>query len=293
MDVRTIYTCLNFAYGESKIRRQGELVEFFNDLNDKGRERIEKLHIIRASIIQNYKDFLLFYQPVMDAHTEKLVGAEALIRWQNKKYGMVMPDHFIPLLERDSLFPQLGRWILKTAILDAKKIMQTCPDFVINVNLSYAQLEKPDFKDMVMGVLKETDFPADHLCLEVTERCRLLDLDMLKNIIISLHSHGIKFALDDFGTGFSSIGIIKALPFDTIKIDRSFVLRIESDEQERELLSHFTDIAAAFGSKVCVEGVETAGMRDILQTYNVHHFQGYFYSRPIDFDSFMKWMEDL
>lgn len=288
VDVQTIYACLNFAYGESKLRRQGDLVEFYNDLNDDNRERIEKLHVIRVSITQDYKDFCLYYQPVVDANTSRLIGAEALIRWQNEKYGMVMPDHFIPLLERDSLFPQLGRWILRTAIQDAKKVLPLCPDFVINVNLSYAQLEKPDFTDMVLDVLREEAFPADHLCLEITERCRLLDLALLRNIIVKLRSVGIRFALDDFGTGFSSIGIMKELPFDTIKIDRSFVIRIEEDEMERQLVSHFTSVAATFGSKVCVEGIETAGMRDILREYRVHSFQGYFFGKPMPFEQFQQ-----
>lgn len=292
VDVQTVYACLNFAYGESKIRRQGDLVEFLNDLNDENRERIEKYHVIRVSITQQYQGFKLFYQPVVDAKTEKLTGAEALIRWESPEYGLVMPDHFVPLLERDSLFPELGRWILKTALLDAKKLLQSHPDFVVNVNLSYAQLEKVDFVDMVLEVLAETEYPPENLCLEITERCRLLDMTLLKNVIVNLRGRGVKFALDDFGTGFSSMGILKNLTFDTIKIDRSFVMKIEEDEKEREMVEHFSSVAATFGSKVCIEGVETAGMRDILRQYHVHSFQGYFYSRPVDFDHFRAWMEE-
>ena len=179
VDVQTVYACLNFAYGESKIRRQGDMVEFYNDLTDDNRHRIEKLHAIRASVMQDYEGFFLMYQPVVDAQTEKLIGAEALIRWKNETYGMVPPDHFIPILERDALFPDLGRWILRRALIDAKKIIKTNPDFVVNVNLSYSQLEKVDFLDMVFDTLKEADYPPRNLCLEVTERCRLLDMNLL------------------------------------------------------------------------------------------------------------------
>lgn len=292
VDDQTIYSCLNFAYGESKNRKQGDMVEFYNDLSGENRQRIEKLHVIRVSITQQFRGFSVFYQPVVDAHTEELIGAEALIRWSSDDYGMVQPDMFIPLLEKDPLFPDLGQWILRQSILDAKRIMEICPGFVVNVNLSYAQLEKPDFVDMVLGVLDETGFPADHLCLEITERCRLLDIELLKNIVVNLRGQGIKFALDDFGTGFSSMGIVKNLEFDTIKIDRSFVLKIEDDQKERELIEHFTSVAATFGAKVCVEGVETAGMRDILQRFRVYSFQGYFYSRPVDIDAFMEWARE-
>ena len=199
------------------------------------------------------------------------------------------PDHFIPVLEKDPLFCDLGHWILHTALRDAKRIMEKNPDFTINVNLSYTQLEKPDFVNMVLDTLKAEEFPPEHLCLEITERCRLLDMDLLKNIVVNLRGWGVKIALDDFGTGFSSIGIVKNLPFDTIKIDRSFVQKIEEDEKERELIKSFAGVASTFGAKVCVEGIETAEMRDILQQYHVQSFQGYYYAKPLPLAEFLQW----
>ena len=292
VDYMTVYACLNFVYVESKQRRQGDLVEFRNDLNDENRQRIEKLHVIRASIMKDYKGFYLLYQPVVDSHSEKLIGAEALLRWRSDEYGVVPPDHFIPLLERDPLFPELGEWIIKRAITDAKTILPEHPDFIMNVNLSYTQLEKLDFVDMVLRLLDETGYPPEHLCFEITERCRLLDMELLTNISVSLRSRGVKIALDDFGTGFSSIGIVKNLPFDYIKIDRSFVSRIEDDEKERELIKSFVGVALTFGAEVCIEGIETEGMRNILQSYNVHSFQGYYYAKPLEFKEFLSWKND-
>lgn len=287
IDYQTAYSCLSFAYNESKARQHGDMVEFINDLNDKNRYRLEKLHAIRASIMNGNRGFYVMYQPVVDAKTEKVIGAEALLRWKSKEYGIVPPDHFIPILEADPLFPNLGRWILQKAINDTKLIMEKYPDFVIQVNLSYTQLEKADFVDMVMEVLEENEFPPEHLCFEITERCRLLDMELLKNVVTNLRGHGIKIALDDFGTGYSSVGLVKDLPFDTIKIDRSFVQKIEEDEKERELLGYFVSVAATFGARVCVEGVETAGMRDILQCYKVKSFQGYYYAKPLEFKEFL------
>lgn len=291
IDHSTVYACLNFVYNESKQRRQGDLVEFRNDLNDRNRQRIEKFHAIRASIMRQYKGFFLLYQPVVDSHSEKLIGAEALLRWKSEEYGVVPPDHFIPLLERDPLFPDLGEWIIKKAISDGGKILAEYPDFIMNVNLSYTQLEKPDFVDMVLRLLEETGYPAEHLCFEITERCRLLDMELLTNVLVKLRSRGVKIALDDFGTGFSSIGIVKNLPFDYIKIDRSFVQRIEVDAKERELIKSFVGVALTFGAEVCVEGIETEGMRNILQSYNVHSFQGYYYAKPLEYDAFIVWKE--
>ena len=289
IDYQTVYSCANFAYSESKQRKQGDMVFFANDLTDDNRFRLEKFHAIRGSIMQNFEGFFLVYQPVVDSNTEKLIGAEALLRWKNDKYGLVPPDEFIPLLEKDPLFPELGEWILKRALRDAKEIIKKYPDFVINVNLSYTQLEKPDFVEMVIRSIEECDFPANHLCLEITERCRLLNLELLKNVVVNLRGHGVQIALDDFGTGFSSVGIVKNLPFDTIKIDRSFVMRIEEDDKEKELIEHFVNLAATFGARVCVEGIETEGMKRILKNYPVKSFQGYYYAKPLILEDFLKW----
>ena len=289
VDSQTVYACLNFAYGESKTRHQGDMVVFHNDLNETNRFRLEKLHDIRASIMHGYRGFYLLYQPVVDAKNENLISAEALLRWKNDKYGMVPPDQFIPLLESDPLFPEIGEWIIREAIFAAKKIIKKVPDFVININLSYTQLEKHDFVDMVFRILDDLDYPADHVCFEVTERCRLLDIKLLKNVTAQLKSRGILIALDDFGTGFSSVGLVKELPFDIIKIDRAFVTKIEEDNAERELMRYFAGVASLFGAKVCVEGVETAGMRDILQKFAVGSFQGYYYAKPLALDDILKW----
>ena len=278
VDDQTVYACLNFAYEESKFNRHGDLVTFRNELTEENRRKIEMLHAIRASIAKDFSGFYLVYQPVVNAATERLIGAEALLRWKSEEYGIVPPDTFIPFLEKDPLFPTLGEWILETALSDAKKIMKHIPDFMINVNLSYAQMEKADFADTV---IKKHGFTPKQLCLEVTERCRLLDLVQLRNVIVKLRAGGIRMALDDFGTGYSSVGLVKDLPFDTIKIDRSFVQHIENDLNEKRLLYNFTDIARTFGASVCVEGIETTGMRDIIRDYSIHSFQGYFYSKPV------------
>ena len=288
VDTQTVYACLSYVYSESKLHKQGDIVSFMNELNDENTQRIEKLHYIRASITKNFEGFYLLYQPVVDSKTEKLIGAEALVRWKSEKYGTVPPDHFISLLEKDPLFPILGEWILETALENAKEVMKELPDFTVNVNLSYTQLEKGGFVEMVLATLDKLDFPADHLCLEITERCRLLDMELLKNVIVNLRGHGVKIALDDFGTGFSSIGLVKALPFDTIKIDRSFVQKIEEDDKEKMLVENFVNIAATFGAKVCIEGIETAGMKEILNKYKVESFQGYYYGKPIPVDELEK-----
>ena len=281
-DDQTVYACLNFAFDESKETGHGEIVEFKGASGKDEKQSIEKLYTIRNSITHGFEGFYLLYQPIIEAKTEKIIGAEALLRWKNDEYGMVPPDSFIPILEKDTLFPALGEWILKTALEAALNFVKLLPNFVINVNLSYSQLEKGDFVEIVKSVIDSSRYPAEQLCLEITERCRLLDMGLLKNTMIQLKSDGIRIALDDFGTGFSSMGLVKSLPFDTIKIDRSFVQKIEEDEREKKLVNKFTEVASLYDAKVCVEGIETSGMADILRNYSVHSFQGYYYSKPVE-----------
>ena len=289
VDSQTVYACLNYADEESKLRQHGNLVVFRNELNEESHQRLEQLHAIRASIPRGYEGFYLLYQPVVDAKTERLIGAEALLRWKSERYGSVPPDQFIPILESDPLFPELGEWILREAIIAARQIRMQHPGFVVNVNLSYTQMEEPGFVDMVLHMLNELEYPPEHLCLEVTERCRLLDMELLNNVVVSLKSRGIRVALDDFGTGYSSVGVIKEVPVDTIKIDRSFVQTIEENAIARQLVGNIADLASIFGAKVCVEGIETAGMRDILNRYSVSSFQGYYYARPLELEQLLEW----
>ncbi|MDE5556837.1 MAG: EAL domain-containing protein [Ruminococcus sp.] len=288
IESETIYSCLKYIYYESKNRRLGDIVIFDNIEKGNDRNSIETINVIRNSVIENCNGFFLCYQPIMYADTEKLKGMEALIRWKNDKYGIVPPVQFVPVLEQDVLFPELGRWILRQAMNDGKIFLKKYPDFIMNVNISYAQLEKSDFVSDVFSILEETGFPPENLCLEITERCRLLDMDILNNMFKIFRKHGIKIALDDFGTGFSSLGTLRTLPIDTVKIDREFVKDIEKSHSDQSTVQFISSLADAFKAEVCVEGVETADMRDFLRRYGIKSFQGYYYSKPIPADEFIR-----
>lgn len=287
VNVETVYSCLRFAYYESKTCHNGEIFFLKNNFYDNKHFAIERINKIRNCIADNCKGFFLCYQPIVDASTERVVGAEALIRWKNEEYGTVPPIHFVDVLEQDNLFPELGKWILSTALNDCKKIIEYNPNFIINVNLSYTQIEKGDFVEQVLEMLDKYDFPAQNLCLEITERCRLLDMNLLKDTFLKLRSYGIKIALDDFGTGFSSIGVLRELPVSTVKIDRGFVMNIESNVSNQKTVHFISELADSFDADVCAEGIETSEMRDFLLRFKINHLQGYHYSKPISFDEFI------
>jgi EAL domain-containing protein (putative c-di-GMP-specific phosphodiesterase class I) len=288
IDSDTVFSCLTHAYEESKYDYAGEFRVFENGISEKMQEKLKLMNKIRNCVTMGCRGFMLYYQPIVDAKTEELKGAEALIRWRDADGSMVSPNDFIPLLENDSQFPVLGEWILREAMRQGKKLLELYPDFVISVNLSYAQLQKIDFVNVVERAMDDMNYPAKNLCLEITERCRLVDMNRLRNITMQLRQSGIRFAIDDFGTGFSSLNVIQELGCDTVKVDRNFVKNVEEDPREEKLVSVITDLSDIYGASTCVEGIETEGMRDILRKYPVSSFQGYLYSKPLPFYDFMK-----
>lgn len=287
VSAETVYSCLRFAYYESKNNHLGELYVLKNNVNDDKRFAIERINVIRNSIVNNCEGFFLCYQPIVDAASERIIGAEALIRWKNDEYGVVPPVQFVDVLEQDNLFPELGKWILRTALSDAKKFLARYPGFIVNVNLSYTQLEKRDFVESVLSILEEQNFPPQNLCLEITERCRLLDMGLLKEIFTKLRKCGIKVALDDFGTGFSSIGVLRELPVTTVKIDRSFVMNIEKNNSDQNTVRFISELADSFSSSVTAEGIETPEMREFLLRFKIKSLQGFYYSKPLPVEEFM------
>ena len=288
VSAETVYSCLRFAYYESKNNHLGDLFVLKNNVSDDKRFAIERINVIRNSIVNNCEGFFLCYQPIVDATSEKIIGAEALIRWKNDEYGVVPPVQFVDVLEQDNLFPELGKWILRTALSDTKQFLTRYPGFIVNVNLSYTQLEKSDFVEDVLAIIEEENFPPQNLCLEITERCRLLDMTLLKNIFTKLREHGIKVALDDFGTGFSSIGVLRELPVTTVKIDRSFVMNIEKNCSDQNTVKFISELADSFSSSVTAEGIETPEMREFLLRFKIKSLQGFYYSKPLPMGEFME-----
>ncbi len=286
-DPVTVYSCLGYAYRESKLHKHGELVDFNGSVKYDVNESLEMVNVIRDSIVDGCKGFLLDYQPVVDTKTGKILGAEALVRWEGEPYGEVEPMEFLPILENDFVFEELGSWILRTAMIDGRKFLEKSPNFQLGINISASQVEDEYFIDSVTELLEETGFPAANLSLEITKGCRLLDFDRLHSVVEALHKLGIRVGVDDFGTGFESIGFLKRFAADYIKFDRELVRDIEIDAADRETILHLAECAAARGTTVIAKGVETPGMRDILKSCRIGSAQGNLYSKPMSFTGIM------
>ena len=288
MDPATLYSCVNYAYRESKHQRNGELVDFNGTIDYDVRESVEIVNVIRDCIIDGCKGFYVDYQPVISAGSERPVGMEALIRWRGEPYGDVEPLRFVPILEKDFVFEELSEWILRQVISDGKKFLKKNPRLTMSVNVSATQLDDEYFIDSLTQILEETGFPPENLCIEATKSCRMLEMERLKAIVNALHKNGIQVIIDDFGSGFESIGFLKKLSADCIKFDRELLEGIEENPEDRQTVEYLARMAAARGTDVCVKGVETSNMRDILKQFDVSSMQGNLYSKPESFDVIMK-----
>lgn len=283
---RMIYSYLISALEKAKDEDGNKLVVFDDESHENNHKILELLDAIKASIRNNCEGFYLCYQPFISTVTGKIIGAEALIRWRSPIYGEVSPGRFVPYLENHSCFYDLSIWILRRAVQDTKEIVKKYPRFFVNVNMSYSQLERPEFVQEVIGIITEMDFPAKNLQLELTERCRDLDMKYLKEQLMFLREHGIKIALDDYGTGNSTINLLCELPITSVKIDQTFILNILNKGSNRVVVDSTVQCAKRLGLTVCLEGVETQEIKDFIGKYSANYHQGYFYSRPIEFSKF-------
>ncbi len=289
VDVHTILTGVLLGLDESIHDKHGELVKFGNDNYVNNHDRIVVINTLRNCINDDCKGFYLCFQPIVNANTEKLVGAETLVRWNMEPYGNIPPGEFVAWLENDPLFYDLSNWIMRTSMTMVKeKVLPLKPDFLLNINLSYMQLERQDFRKDLVRIIEDVGYPPQNLCLELTERCKLLDESFLRNEMIFLKSKGIRVALDDFGTGFSALELLITLPIDAIKIDRTFVMDIENIKEKQYVVDAILACAKNMNISSTIEGIETVSMKEIMKNYGATSFQGYLYSKPVEIDEFIK-----
>jgi diguanylate cyclase (GGDEF)-like protein len=244
---------------------------------------------LRQAIKKN--QFVLYYQPQVEM--DRLMGAEALIRWNHPTRGLVQPDEFIPMAEETGLILPLGEWVLKTACAQlASWSAQKLPpnNFVLAVNISALQFRQPDFVEQVSTAINSTGINAMTLKLELTESMFAENLDEVVWKMKELKSSNVSFSLDDFGTGYSSLTYLKRLPLDQLKIDRAFVRDMMVDATSGAIAQTIISMGRAMGLSVIAEGVETVEQRDFLANLGCDCFQGFLISRPLPLDKFQKFV---
>ncbi|MCR5100257.1 MAG: EAL domain-containing protein [Butyrivibrio sp.] len=282
IDTDTLYNSAIFSLSKAKKDNMQNLLLVDDSFFKGNMEKIAILGKVRKSIKYDFRGFFMVYQPIVDAYTEEVVGVEALLRWKDSDNNLVMPAYFIDWLEQDPLFYELGNWILKTAMSDMLPIIKKYPKITLSVNLAYTQLQRIEFNSSLVDIIKELEYPPQNLKLELTERCKILDLQMLINYIAFFKSIGVQTALDDFGTGYSALNFMVDLPVNQIKIDKTFIDNIKEKPAWQSLLKAITVCAHELNKQICIEGIETLELADFLrENFKVTSYQGYFFSKPI------------
>ena len=257
---------------------------FAADMNAAATERLLMETQLRHAVDRG--EMHLVYQPQVDLLSGKVIGAEALLRWHHPERGIVSPVNFIPVAEETGLIVPLGLWVLETACAQAAAWhSEGLADLRISVNLSVRQFRDHNLARHVAEVLERSGLPADRLELEITESAIMENAEQAIEVLRALRDQGIHIAIDDFGTGYSSLAYLKRFPVGRLKIDRSFVMDLESDTNDVAIARSIVALAQALGLSVTAEGVETPAQLEMLKTFGCAEGQGYLFSRPLTADA--------
>ena len=260
-------------------------------MNSDALERMQLLEDLRTAL----KDDELYveYQPIVLLETGKIIGAEALVRWQHPKRGLIRPDIFIPLAEKSGLIVDIGAWVLERACRDISDLQNKYfPEFRVAVNVSTIQLKRDDFKKRVKKILADVPISPNSLELEITESELLSDSPEFDESVEQLKLMGISLAIDDFGTGYSNLGYVQKIKVAKLKIDRSFVHGIEGNSDNQAIVRAVHNIADGLIMNTVAEGVENAEELLFLKELGITHGQGYLWSRPISIKSLIRLLQD-
>lgn len=265
-------------------KNQGKkrLVYFDNMMNDAVENNVEVEHVIRRALETD--TFRLVYQPQFDIKTKKLRGFETLIRLSDSEGKQVSPADFVPIAEKSSLIIDVDKWVLRHAMMDFLPFVEKIPEMILSVNISANHILDDSFIGDIDRILEDTHFPEKNLEIELTESVFVNSLERAKTIMEKLKDRGIKIALDDFGTGYSSLSYMRDLPFDLLKIDKSFVDTINDGPKEESFVAAIISLGKVMQFDIISEGVEEQNQLDVLKKLGCDFVQGYIWGKPLSLD---------
>jgi EAL domain-containing protein (putative c-di-GMP-specific phosphodiesterase class I) len=246
-------------------------------------ERLTLENSLRLALVK--KELFLVYQPQMDIATGRIIGLEALLRWQHSKLGLVPPDKFIRIAENSGLIMPIGEWVLRTACSQARNWQdEGLPAVSVAVNVSAVQFRSAGFCELITRVLHETGLAPQYLELELTESLLLSSADVTFSVLHELKALGLTLAIDDFGTGYSSLSYLKHFPVSKLKIDRSFIRDVAVNPDDVAITTAIISMAKSLHLKVIAEGVEDEAQMSFLRALQCDEIQGYYFSKPLTVD---------
>jgi diguanylate cyclase (GGDEF)-like protein/PAS domain S-box-containing protein len=286
-DVKTLLKHANLAMLQSREDKTVKFQIFKQEMNDAITDRVA-LETSLKKAIQN-GEFFVEYQPQVDARSQRIVGAEALVRWAHPKLKTIPPLDFIPIAEDTGMILEIGQIVLREAIMQAKAWHDAGHDTMkMSVNISGVQLLQSNLLSVVDTILEETGFNPEYLELELTESTLMHNMELAIQLLRSFKERGIKIAIDDFGTGYSSFGYLSKLPLDCLKIDQSFVRNLTDSHNDRIIVSAINAMAHSLSLGTVVEGVEEQEQYEYLKNEGCDIIQGYYFSKPVSAEAFEK-----
>lgn len=264
--------------------------QFFDpEMNARAVERQTVESDLRSALSRN--EFLLHYQPKVNLRTGDITGAEALLRWQHPRRGLLLPDQFVRVAEDAGLIPAIGSWVLRQACIEAKKWLGRRPSVSVAVNVSALEFRNKSFVEDVRRILEETGLPPSCLELELTETVLMRNASSSTEVLGALKEMGVRLAVDDFGTGYSSLSYLQRFPIDILKIDQSFVQNIQGTGAKGVIVTAVIGLGAGLQQRVVAEGVETHEQFAFLDAQNCEEGQGFYFSRPLRAEQFVALLE--
>jgi diguanylate cyclase (GGDEF)-like protein/PAS domain S-box-containing protein len=277
------------ALYQAKITGRNRYHFFDADLDEQVRTHHNRRTEVRAAVRDN--ELVLYYQPKLDMRKGRIIGMEALVRWEHPLRGTISPGEFLPIVEHSDVIVDIGEWVLREALRQLQSWRAFDTDWVISVNIAARHFQRHDFVERLTAILAEfPDVPPHMLELEILESSALSDISHVRSIMLDCQALGISFALDDFGTGYSSMSYLKRLPADILKIDQSFVRNMLVDRDDLHLVSAVIGLARSFGLGVIAEGVETIEHGAMLMRLGCDLVQGYGIARPMPADDVLAWV---
>lgn len=272
---------VKFTLHSAKLNGKNRFEVFTEEEYEKYINRLGILDELRRCISENYEGFELYFQPVYNPVDDSLSGAEALIRWNSKKYGFMRPDQFIPLLEESALIIPLGRWIIDNAARVCNKWITNIPNFVMHINLSFVQIVKSNIMRDVLEYIGRYSAANRHYVFEITETIEMEQAPAVERVLKDFSHNEFCLAIDDFGTGYSNYGYMRDKTFDIVKVDRSFITNIDKMKNNYLMVSFIVKMAHEMGLHVCIEGVETKEELECVRKLQADSVQGFYYGRPV------------
>ena len=262
---------------------------FTEEMNRKALHRMKMESSLRKALDRN--ELMLYYQPLVN-EANRIMGMEALLRWNHPELGLILPDEFIRITEETGIIVPVGRWVLKTACTQTKRWHDMgFSDLFVAVNLSARQLQESDFEQMVIEIIDESGLPPESLKLEVTESSVIQNPEVCIAKMKTLRARGITFSIDDFGTGYSSLSYLKRFPIDSLKIDRSFISDAMNNKGDQEIIKTIIAMAHNLDIDAVAEGVETQDQQDFLASHGCNRMQGFLFAHPVPVDQFKALLE--